>query len=71
MPTELICWVVLLINWLNVEYLNSLSLRDTHRFKKEKNETTRTFAVKKEILGLFQQLRQTDKTDTRRNSTLI
>jgi hypothetical protein len=23
-------------------------LRDTHRFKKEKNETTRTFAVKRE-----------------------
>jgi hypothetical protein len=28
---------------------NSLSLRDSHRFKKEKNETTRTFAVKTKV----------------------
>jgi hypothetical protein len=35
-PTESICWVVLLIICWNFEYVNSLSLRDTHRFKKAK-----------------------------------
>jgi hypothetical protein len=37
-----------LIIWVNFEYINSLSLRDTHQLKKEKNETPRTFAVEKQ-----------------------
>jgi hypothetical protein len=46
------------------EYVNSLSLRDTHRLKKEKNETTRTFAVKKEIFRPLTQPHLIDWSNT-------
>jgi hypothetical protein len=42
-------WVILLIICWNFEYVNSLSLRDTHRFKNSKYWISRTFAVKKGI----------------------
>jgi hypothetical protein len=41
--------VLLIICW-NFEYVNSLSLRDTHRFKKQNIETPRTYRGIKEIL---------------------
>jgi hypothetical protein len=47
-PIQSIWWVVLLIRSGKFEYINSLSLRDTHRFKKQKYEISRTFAVKRE-----------------------
>jgi hypothetical protein len=46
-------WVVLLMLRANFEYINSLSLRDTHRFKREENETPRTYrGIKGKILQL-------------------
>jgi hypothetical protein len=45
-PRQSMWWVVLLEDRANFEYLNSLSLRDTHRLKKQNIETPRTFAVK-------------------------
>jgi hypothetical protein len=43
-------------------YVNSLSLRDTYRFKKENNETARTFAVKQNIWYNVVQARLTNQT---------
>jgi hypothetical protein len=45
----------LIVSDKNFEYVKSLSLRGTHRLEKEKNETPRTFAVKK---GIFHPLTQ-------------
>jgi hypothetical protein len=45
--TEYLIVVLLMFRW-NFEYINSLSLRDTHWFKKQKYEISRTFAVKTE-----------------------
>jgi hypothetical protein len=42
--------------------INSLSLRDTHRFKKEKDETTRTYHYKREIPSDTIQARLTNQT---------
>jgi hypothetical protein len=44
----------------NIGAITGILLRDTHRLKKEKNETTLTFAVKKEI---FRPLTQSSLID--------
>jgi hypothetical protein len=55
-------WVILLIICWNFEYVNSLSLRDTHRFKKAKYWVSRTFAVKKGIFHPVGTPRLTNQT---------
>jgi hypothetical protein len=50
----------------NFEYVNSLSLRDTHRLKKQNIETPRTFAVKKEIFHPLNEPRLIDWSNTGR-----
>jgi hypothetical protein len=46
-------WIVLLIICWNFEYVNSLSLRDTHRLKKQNNETARTYRGNKRNIAFF------------------
>jgi hypothetical protein len=61
-PRQSICLVVLLIICRKFEYINSLSLRDTHRLKKQNIESDRTFAVKRNIWNNIVQARLTNHT---------
>ena len=66
LPTILSMYGLLLIICWNFEYVNSLSLRDTHRFKKAKYWISRTFAVKKGIFHPVGTPRLTNQTLKRR-----